>query len=58
MDDDKLLAALDRLHDDMREMIGLIRGNYQRGQRLYFVVIAVVLGLGVLWPWISEHMPR
>ncbi len=63
MGDDKTLAALEQLHNDIRELIRVIGANYEgvRSQnvqmkRLYLIVITAAFLLIFFYPWISSHL--
>jgi hypothetical protein len=65
MEEDKVLVALEQIHDDMKELIGVIRTNYQgvlnqntKMIRLYVTVITVAFISYFFYPWIYNHIFR
>ena len=63
MENGEVVAALRQIHDDMRELIEVSKGNMERalqtqkralrGQRRFgLVIVAVFLALAVSLPWI------
>ena len=65
MDEDKMLAALGQLHDDMKELIGAVRTNYEgvksfneKMRRLYIGVITLAPMSYFFYPWFYNHITR
>ena len=63
--DEKVLAALQQLHDDIKELTRVISQNYQgmlnqssAMKRLYLVVIVLAFGAMFFYPWLQRHVLR
>lgn len=61
--EDKVIAALQQLHGDIKELTRVIGQNYQgvvsqnaSMKRLYITVIALAFVAMFLYPWIQNHL--
>jgi hypothetical protein len=61
--EDKVLAALQQLLEDIKELTRVIMQNYQGVvsqnagmKRLYITVIVLAFGAWLLYPWIQNHL--